>query len=77
MGNTRTMFANIVSNCLDLTGPSYRSDNGCSSGLQALQNAYRDISNGMITAAIVGGGNICLNPLTTMMFSKLGMFKLI
>ena len=44
----------------------------CSSSLLALDQALRAIRNGQCDAAVVGGSNLCVNPVTTALFTKLG-----
>lgn len=50
-------------------------DTACSSGLVALDNAYKAISSGQCESALVGGVNLILKPNTSVQFMKLGMLS--
>lgn len=56
------MFANRISYWLNVKGPSMAIDNTSCSSIEALDSAYQAIMRGECEAAIVGGGNICLHP---------------
>lgn len=47
-------------------------DTACSSSLCALEHAYRAIRDGSCDAALVGGVNLCIQPWTSLQFSRLG-----
>ncbi|KAG8129129.1 hypothetical protein E2320_015872 [Naja naja] len=55
--------------------PSMSIDTACSSGLVALDNAYKAISSGQCESALVGGVNLILKPNTSVQFMKLGMLS--
>ncbi|KAL3877568.1 hypothetical protein ACJMK2_035265 [Sinanodonta woodiana] len=74
-GCTRSMFSNRLSYFFDFKGPSYTLDTACSSSLLAMDQALLSIRSGLCDAAIVGGSNLCLNPLTALQFQKLGMIS--
>ncbi|XP_046963777.1 fatty acid synthase-like [Vanessa cardui] len=71
-GCSRAMLANRISNWLEVTGPSYTLDSGCSSSLYAFEHAFKAIRDGHCDAAIVGGSNLCLHPYVSMHFFRLG-----
>lgn len=50
-------------------------DTACSSGLVALDNAYKAIRSGQCDSALVGGVNLVLKPNTSVQFMKLGMLS--
>jgi len=63
----------MLSYLLDLKGPSYTVDTGCSSGLYAMALGYHDIMSGRCEDAIIGTSNLCLNPIINLQFSYLGI----
>ena len=50
-------------------------DTACSASMFALNQALASIRKGDCDAAIVGGANICLQPITSLHFMKLGMLN--
>ncbi|KAJ4448698.1 hypothetical protein ANN_00088 [Periplaneta americana] len=74
-GCSRAMFANRISYWLGTHGPSYLMDTGCSSGLSALEHAYRALQDGTCDSAIVGAANLCLHPYVSLQFSRLGVLS--
>ncbi|XP_077184140.1 fatty acid synthase [Paroedura picta] len=74
-GCQRAMLANRISYFFDFTGPSMAIDTACSSGLVALNNAYKAICSGQCESALVGGVNLLLKPSTSVQFMKLGMLS--
>ncbi|XP_053145655.1 fatty acid synthase [Hemicordylus capensis] len=74
-GCQRAMFANRISYFFDFNGPSMSIDTACSSGLVALDNAYKAICSGQCESALVGGVNLILKPNTSVQFMKLGMLS--
>nr|XP_020670313.1 fatty acid synthase isoform X1 [Pogona vitticeps]XP_020670321.1 fatty acid synthase isoform X2 [Pogona vitticeps] len=74
-GCQRAMFANRISYFFDFKGPSMSIDTACSSGLVALDSAYKAISSGECESALVGGVNLILKPNTSVQFMKLGMLS--
>ncbi|XP_068623912.1 fatty acid synthase-like [Battus philenor] len=72
-GCSRGAMAARISRWLGLTGPAYAADTACSSALSAVQRGYRAIADGECDAAIVAGANLCLNPMLTMQFVRLGV----
>lgn len=74
-GCSRSMFANRVSYTFDFKGPSFAMDTACSSSMLALQQAVLGIRSGQCDAAIVGGVNICLRPVTALQFNRMSMLS--
>ncbi|XP_067206011.1 fatty acid synthase-like [Linepithema humile] len=72
-GCFKPVYANRMSHWLNITGPSCIIDSACSSGLFALESAYRSIRSGQCDAAIVGGLNLCLHPYVALQFARLGI----
>ncbi|KAL6436152.1 hypothetical protein ACFW04_005722 [Cataglyphis niger] len=73
-GCSKAILANQISQWLDITGPSYAIDSACSSSLFAMERAFTSMRSGECEAAIVGGVNLCLNPVISLQFSRLGIF---
>ncbi|XP_030748833.1 fatty acid synthase-like isoform X2 [Sitophilus oryzae] len=74
-GCDRSMVSNRISYFLKLKGPSMTCDTACSSSLYALEHAYRAIRSGQCDQAIVGGANLCLNPIVSLQFARLGVLS--
>jgi natural product biosynthesis luciferase-like monooxygenase protein/amino acid adenylation domain-containing protein len=72
-GNALSLAANRLSYALDLHGPSLTVDTSCSSALYALYLACRDLREGVIDLAIVGGVNLILTTLTTQALQRAGV----
>lgn len=70
VGSNRGMLANRISYSMDLRGPSFVVDSACSSTMMAINCAYTSIRNGECDAAIVGGSNLTLAPITSLQFAK-------
>ncbi|XP_068623475.1 fatty acid synthase-like [Battus philenor] len=70
-GCNKAMFANRISYWLNAKGPSMSIDESCCSSLAALEQAYLAMSRGDCEAAIVGGGNICLLPQSSIHFGRI------
>jgi fatty acid synthase len=47
-------------------------DSACSSGMIAIEHAYRAIRDGHCDSAIVGASNLLLHPYLTLQFCRLG-----
>ncbi|XP_029659420.1 fatty acid synthase-like isoform X2 [Formica exsecta] len=75
VGCSKSTTANMISNLLDLKGPSYTVDTACSSSLYAMALGYRDIMSGRCEDAIIGTSQLCLNPVVTLQFSRLGVLS--
>ena len=71
-GNVACMAANRVSYTFDLRGPSLTIDTACSSSLVAIHQACAAIRAGEISAALAGGVNLILSPLTTVALCQSG-----
>lgn len=71
-GTGKAIFANRISYCFDLKGPSLALDTGCSASLVALHLACQSIRSGESDQAIVGGVNLILNPTTMLSLGGLG-----
>ncbi|XP_054155200.1 fatty acid synthase-like [Oppia nitens] len=72
-GCSRAMFANRISYTFDFQGPSYSMDTACSSSALAINQALLGLRTGQCDAAIVGGVNVCLRPVSALQFHKLNM----
>ncbi|CAG9832341.1 unnamed protein product [Diabrotica balteata] len=75
-GCIRSAVSQRISYFLKLKGPSIIADTACSSSLFALENAYRDLRNGIIDSAIVCGANMVIHPFISLQFSRLGVLSL-
>ncbi|XP_018336345.1 fatty acid synthase-like [Agrilus planipennis] len=74
-GCSRSMLANRISYFMGLEGPSFTVDTACSSSSYALEYAYRSIREGTCDSAIVGGTNLCLHPIVSLQFARLGVLS--
>ncbi|XP_076681300.1 fatty acid synthase-like [Andrena cerasifolii] len=74
-GSSKAMMSNRLSYFLDLHGPSYTVDTACSSSMVALDQAYRMIRTGVCDQVIVGAANLCLDPLVSLQFMRLGVLS--
>ncbi|CAH2051824.1 unnamed protein product, partial [Iphiclides podalirius] len=70
-GCNKSMFANRISYWLNAKGPSMSIDESCCSSIAALEQAYLALSRGDCEAAIVGGGNVCLHPQSSVHYSRI------
>ena len=75
MGSSITGFANRISYLYDLRGPSITLDTACSSSLVAAHLACQSIWRNEADAAVAGGVNLMLNPVSTVMMSKGGFLS--
>ncbi|KYN04769.1 Fatty acid synthase [Cyphomyrmex costatus] len=75
VGCSKSTVANMISYCLDLKGPSYTVDTACSSSLYAMALGYHCIMSGKCEDAIIGAGNLCLHPILTLQFARLGVLS--
>ncbi|XP_037047414.1 fatty acid synthase-like isoform X2 [Bradysia coprophila] len=75
IGGTKSVVANLISQFLDLKGPSMTVDSACSSSMMALQCAYNAMMCGECVAAIVTGSNLVLTPNAALQMTKLGMLS--
>ncbi|KAG4079180.1 hypothetical protein HA402_015836 [Bradysia odoriphaga] len=75
IGGTKSVVANLISQFLDLKGPSMTVDSACSSSMMALQCAYNAMMRGECIAAIVTGSNLVLTPNAALQMTKLGMLS--
>lgn len=66
------MSANRISYHLKLNGPSCCVDSACSSAMYALREAFNDIRDGKVDAAIVTGAILIIKPSFTLGFKKYG-----
>ncbi|MGW0299202.1 aminotransferase class I/II-fold pyridoxal phosphate-dependent enzyme [Streptomyces anthocyanicus] len=69
-GTTANMVPALVSEVLDLGGPSYAVDAACSSSLVALDAAVRSLRSGACSVALVGGVFINSTPNALIGFSR-------
>ncbi|XP_028048583.1 fatty acid synthase-like [Monomorium pharaonis] len=74
IGGSKSMTANMISYFLNLKGPSTTIDSACSSSLHALAYGYDCIMSGLCEDAIIGTTNLCLHPMMTLHFARLGIF---
>ncbi|MGO9953740.1 MAG: beta-ketoacyl synthase N-terminal-like domain-containing protein, partial [Dissulfurispiraceae bacterium] len=72
LGRLNSAAAGFVCNRYGFMGPSYSVSAACATSLVALYSAIQMISNGIIDAAIVGGGEDDLTHLHFLEFSALG-----
>jgi acyl transferase domain-containing protein/NADPH:quinone reductase-like Zn-dependent oxidoreductase/NADP-dependent 3-hydroxy acid dehydrogenase YdfG len=75
VNGAHAMAANKLSFQYDLKGPSMVFDTACSSSLVALDAAVRDMENGTIERAIVGGISITLDPAKNATFNAFTMLS--
>jgi len=71
----KSMAAGKISYFYDFKGPSVCYDTACSSSLVALENAFKDLQNGTITRAVVGGISLTLDPAVNNLFNKFKMLS--
>jgi acyl transferase domain-containing protein len=69
-GNAHSAAAGRLSYTLGLRGPCVAMDTACSSSLVALHLACMNLRNRECDGALVGGVNLMLSPLTTVLFSQ-------
>lgn len=72
LGRLNCAAAGFICNRYGFMGPSYAVSAACATSLVALYSAIQMIKNGIIDAAIVGGGEDTLTPLHFLEFSALG-----
>ncbi|KAI0154906.1 putative polyketide synthase [Xylariaceae sp. FL1272] len=70
-GGGATILSNRISHVFNLQGPSMVIDTACSASMYALHVAVLSIQNGDCDAAIVGSGNLILNPDAQLFTTKL------
>ncbi|KAK4878117.1 hypothetical protein RN001_010623 [Aquatica leii] len=70
-GCMRSLQANWISSFFQLEGPSVSVDTACSSSLTAIDLACRSIRLGKCDAAIVGSGNLCMHPMSSLQLGVL------
>ena len=68
-GNAESLLANRISYVFDLRGPSMSIDTACSSSLVALDTAFQALQTGDLSAAIVGGSHLLVEPGSTVSLS--------
>ncbi len=74
-GIALSIAASRISYLLDLKGPALAIDTACSSSLVAIHRAVRDLQQGETDMAIIGGVNLLLNPVVSVIFDKAGMLS--
>ena len=72
LGRLSSMVPGFVCNKFGFAGPSYSVQAACASSLVALHSAVQMMRNGLLDAAVVGGGEEPLSPLHFLDFSVLG-----
>ncbi|XP_036142716.1 fatty acid synthase-like [Monomorium pharaonis] len=75
VGCAKATTANMISHILDLKGISTTIDSACSSSCYAMAVGYDYIMSGKCENAIIGTTNICLHPLITLQFARLGVLS--
>nr|XP_022920511.1 fatty acid synthase-like [Onthophagus taurus] len=74
-GCQRSMLAKRLSYHFKLNGAGFVTDTACSSTLFALEHAYRHINEGVSEKAIVCGAHLCLQPIVSLQFARLGVLS--
>ncbi|MDP8242492.1 MAG: type I polyketide synthase [Candidatus Hinthialibacter antarcticus] len=69
-GNTNNAAAGRLSYVMGLRGPCMAIDTACSSSLTAMHQAVRSLQNRECDAALTGGVNLMLSPVTNLALSK-------
>lgn len=72
LGRLNCAAAGFVCNRYGFMGPSYSVSAACATSLTALFSALQMMRNGIIDAAVVGGGEELLTPMHFLEFSALG-----
>ncbi|MBI4962018.1 MAG: SDR family NAD(P)-dependent oxidoreductase [Desulfomonile tiedjei] len=72
LGRLNCSAGGFICNKYGFMGPSFSVSAACATALVALYSAYQMIRNGIIDAAIVGGGEEFLTPMHFLEFSALG-----
>ncbi|MGC8604114.1 MAG: acyltransferase domain-containing protein, partial [Desulfomonilaceae bacterium] len=72
LGRLNCSAGGFICNKYGFMGPSFSVSAACATSLVALYNAYQMIRNGIIDAAVVGGGEELLTPMHFLEFSALG-----
>ena len=72
LGRLNCTAGGFICNKYGFQGPSFSVSAACATALVALYSAYQMIRNGVIDAAVVGGGEEFLNPMHFLEFSALG-----
>ena len=68
-GNAESLLANRMSYVFDLRGPSMSIDTACLSSLAALDTAFQALQTGDVSAAIIGGSHLIIEPGSTVSLS--------
>ncbi len=72
LGRLNCSAGGFICNKYGFMGPSFSVSAACATSLVALYSAYQMIRNGIIDAAVVGGGEELLTPMHFLEFSALG-----
>ncbi len=72
LGRLNCSAGGFICNKYGFMGPSFSVSAACATSLVALYSAYQMIRNGVIDAAVVGGGEELLTPMHFLEFSALG-----
>ncbi len=72
LGRLNCSAGGFICNKYGFMGPSFSVSAACATALVALYSAYQMIRNGIIDAAVIGGGEEYLTPLHFLEFSALG-----
>ncbi len=74
-GTAFSIAANRISHRLNFNGPSMAIDTACSSALVAIDQACRNLREGMCDAALAGGVNVIVEPSAFVAFCKANMLS--
>ncbi|XP_065212332.1 fatty acid synthase-like [Planococcus citri] len=76
LGSSKTMMSNRVSFALNLTGPSFTYCNDLFGNLTALHEAYKNVSEGHVEAAIVGATAVVQHPIFGVILSRMNVLNM-
>ncbi|XP_065212158.1 fatty acid synthase-like [Planococcus citri] len=76
LGSSKTMMSNRVSFALNLTGPSFTFCNDLFGNLTALHEAYKNVSEGHVEAAIVGVAAAVQHPIFGVILSRMNVLNM-
>ena len=74
-GSSHAVISGRLSYLLDLRGPSVAVDTACSSSLVAVHQAVQSLRAGESSTAVVGGVNLLVDPMFTVVASRMGMMS--
>ena len=68
-------MASRVTHYFNIRGPTVHTDTACNSSLNAVNEAFLAVKNGLIDRAIVAGSNTCFRPMVSQRFRDLKMIN--